>query len=165
MDKLKAFSDFFGKTFALWAVLTALAAYTQPELFQWVKPFIPWLLGIVMFGMGLTLSPSDFKILGRHPKSVLVGVAAQFFGLFDAQTEFQCGLFHGRSLKLHPAPFGAVGLGEHKRDVETRIGDGFEGGGGKIGRACEDDFHGGGLVEIFRRPCPWYRGRLNGLGG
>lgn len=78
MDKLKAFSDFFGKTFALWAALTALAAYTQPELFQWVKPFIPWLLGIVMFGMGLTLSPSDFKILGRHPKSVLVGVAAQF---------------------------------------------------------------------------------------
>ena len=78
MDKLKAFSDFFGKTFALWAALTALAAYAQPELFQWVKPFIPWLLGIVMFGMGLTLSPSDFKILGRHPKSVLVGVAAQF---------------------------------------------------------------------------------------
>lgn len=78
MDKLKAFSDFFGKTFALWAALTALAAYAQPELFQWVKPLIPWLLGIVMFGMGLTLNPSDFKILGRHPKSVLVGVAAQF---------------------------------------------------------------------------------------
>ena len=31
-----------------------------------------------MFGMGLTLSPSDFKILGQHPKSVLAGVVAQF---------------------------------------------------------------------------------------
>ena len=78
MNSIKTFSAFVGRTFALWAALAAVAAYLQPEWFQWVKPFIPWLLGVVMFGMGLTLSPADFKILGQHPKAVLVGVAAQF---------------------------------------------------------------------------------------
>lgn len=64
MNALKTISDFFGKTFALWAALTAVAAYSLPEAFVWLKPYITWLLGVIMFGMGLTLSPSDFKILG-----------------------------------------------------------------------------------------------------
>lgn len=78
MNALKTISDFFGKTFALWAALTAVAAYSLPEAFAWLKPYITWLLGVIMFGMGLTLSPSDFKILWQHPKSVLAGVVAQF---------------------------------------------------------------------------------------
>lgn len=78
MDALNRFSRFVGQTFALWAGLFAGIAFAAPETFKWVLPHIPLLLGIVMFGMGLTLSPADFKILGRHPKAVLVGVAAQF---------------------------------------------------------------------------------------
>lgn len=31
MNALKTISDFFGKTFALWAALTAVAAYSLPE--------------------------------------------------------------------------------------------------------------------------------------
>lgn len=31
-----------------------------------------------MFGMGLTLKPSDFDILFKHPKAVIIGVIAQF---------------------------------------------------------------------------------------
>ncbi|OSI17467.1 sodium transporter [Neisseria dentiae] len=78
MEALSRFSRFVGQTFALWAGLFAGIAFAAPETFKWVLPHIPLLLGIVMFGMGLTLSPADFKILGRHPKAVLVGVAAQF---------------------------------------------------------------------------------------
>lgn len=33
MNALKTISDFFGKTFALWAALTAVAAYSLPEAF------------------------------------------------------------------------------------------------------------------------------------
>lgn len=40
MNALKAISDFFGKTFALWAALTAVAAYSLPEAFVWLKPYI-----------------------------------------------------------------------------------------------------------------------------
>ena len=35
-------------------------------------------LGIIMFGMGLTLTPSDFALVVRRPLPVLVGVVAQF---------------------------------------------------------------------------------------
>lgn len=78
MEALSRFSRFVGQTFALWAGLFAGIAFAAPETFKWVLPHIPLLLGIVMFGMGLTLSPADFKILGRHPKAVLAGVVAQF---------------------------------------------------------------------------------------
>lgn len=78
MEVLNAFSRFVGQTFALWAALFAGIAFAVPETFKWVLPHIPLLLGVVMFGMGLTLAPADFKILGRHPKAVLAGVAAQF---------------------------------------------------------------------------------------
>lgn len=36
------------------------------------------LLGVIMFGMGLTLSFSDFKVVFQRPKSVVVGCLAQF---------------------------------------------------------------------------------------
>ncbi len=78
MNTLANLSRFIGKTFALWAALFATIAYFAPVTFQWVLPYIPWLLGIIMFGMGLTLTPSDFKILSRHPKAVIIGVVAQF---------------------------------------------------------------------------------------
>ncbi|MDO5639995.1 MAG: bile acid:sodium symporter family protein [Neisseria sp.] len=78
MDILIRLSRFFGNTFALWAALAAVTAFISPAAFMWVLPYIPWLLGIIMFGMGMTLSPVDFKILGQHPKAVIIGVVAQF---------------------------------------------------------------------------------------
>ncbi len=77
-NTLRQLSRFVGKTFTVWVLLFAAAAFFAPEAFKWVLPLIPWLLGLVMFGMGITLSPADFNILARHPKAVLAGVAAQF---------------------------------------------------------------------------------------
>lgn len=39
----------------------------------------PTLLGVVMFGMGLTLRGRDFALVLSRPTDVLIGVAAQFF--------------------------------------------------------------------------------------
>ena len=39
---------------------------------------IPWLLGAVMFGMGLSLRGRDFALVLRRPRDVGIGVAAQF---------------------------------------------------------------------------------------
>jgi len=39
---------------------------------------VPWLLGAVMFGMGLSLRGRDFALVLRRPRDVAVGVAAQF---------------------------------------------------------------------------------------
>lgn len=41
---------------------------------MWINP----LLGVVMFGMGLTLNPTDFKIAFSRPKDVIIGCMAQF---------------------------------------------------------------------------------------
>ena len=78
MNTLNKISNFIGKTFSLWAALFAGIAFFSPETFKWVGPYIPWLLGIIMFGMGLTLKPSDFDILFKRPKAVIIGVIAQF---------------------------------------------------------------------------------------
>ena len=42
------------------------------------QPYVGWLLGIVMFGMGMTLKLADFKVVFTKPKAVIVGILAQF---------------------------------------------------------------------------------------
>lgn len=78
MNAIASLSRFVGKTFALWAALFGAAGFLFPELFKWVLPQVPYLLGIIMFGMGLTLTAADFKILATQPRAVLVGIVAQF---------------------------------------------------------------------------------------
>jgi len=39
---------------------------------------VPWMLGTVMFGMGLTLKAEDFALVLKRPVDVAIGVAAQF---------------------------------------------------------------------------------------
>lgn len=39
---------------------------------------VPWLLGVVMFGMGLALRGRDFALVLSRPRDVFIGVAAQF---------------------------------------------------------------------------------------
>jgi BASS family bile acid:Na+ symporter len=51
-----------------------LAPGAVSGLSGWINP----LLGLVMFGMGLTLRPVDFALVARHPLPVLLGVAAQY---------------------------------------------------------------------------------------
>lgn len=71
-------SQFAGKTFAIWVLLFAFFAFLFPDSFLWIASYISILLGIVMFGMGMTLSLADFSELARRPKSVIIGVILQF---------------------------------------------------------------------------------------
>ena len=78
MSGFLRFTQFIQKTFALWVILFAGIALLLPELFIWLKAYIPWLLGLVMLGMGMTMTLADFKGVLQSPKAVLIGVAAQF---------------------------------------------------------------------------------------
>lgn len=78
MRALIALSRFIGNTFALWVLLFAILAFFQPA---WFLPLTAWivpLLGLIMFGMGLTLKTEDFREVVRRPVAVLIGVLAQF---------------------------------------------------------------------------------------
>ena len=39
---------------------------------------IPWLLALIMLGMGMTLQSGDFAIVARRPGAMLLGVTAQY---------------------------------------------------------------------------------------
>ena len=74
MIALKNFSGLF----PLWAVLVSLLAFYQPALFVGYQLAIVPLLSLVMFLMGLTLTPDDFKRVLLTPKSIAIGVVLQF---------------------------------------------------------------------------------------
>ena len=78
MKMLASFSAFVGKTFAVWVLLFAVLGFVFPETFKQFAPYIVTLLGIIMFGMGLTLSLDDFREVVRRPVDVGIGVASQF---------------------------------------------------------------------------------------
>ncbi|HHW7473408.1 TPA: bile acid:sodium symporter family protein [Mannheimia haemolytica] len=78
MQTLLKFTQFISKTFAIWVVFFAFIAAQFPETFKQFLPWIPYLLGIVMLGMGLTLTFKDFAEVTKNPKSVIIGVIAQF---------------------------------------------------------------------------------------
>ena len=79
MKTLEKVSDFVGKYMAVIVIVVAALALLFPGTFSVVKTaWVNTLLGIVMFGMGLTLKPEDFKVVFSRPKDVIIGCIAQF---------------------------------------------------------------------------------------
>ena len=60
------------------AVGFSALALLHPPLFSWIRPHISLGLGIIMFGMGLTLEFSDFARVARQWRSAGLGVALQY---------------------------------------------------------------------------------------
>src|SRR5699024_6824648 len=75
---LEKISSLAGKYFAFLVIIVAVIAYLIPDSFLFLGQYITILLGIVMFGMGLTLEPVDFKLVLTKPLSIIGGVLAQF---------------------------------------------------------------------------------------
>lgn len=78
MKALEKVSSFVGRTFSAWVLLFACFGFFAPQLFTGHKIWITPLLGIVMFGMGLTLSAADFREVFRRPKDVAIGVVGHY---------------------------------------------------------------------------------------
>jgi bile acid:Na+ symporter, BASS family len=66
------------KLFPLWAIAFSCLAYGVPDWFSGLAPLVPYLLGVVMLGMGLTLTGASFGTVLTRPRTVLAGVALQF---------------------------------------------------------------------------------------
>ncbi len=64
---------------ALLVLAGALLSLVFPQVLQTIPmKTINYLLGVIMFGMGLTLNLTDFKIVFSRPKDMLIGCMAQF---------------------------------------------------------------------------------------
>ena len=71
----KLISDYMG----VLVLLSAIAALVWPDVFSHIKPtVINPLLGVIMFGMGLTLRWDDFRVVFCRPRDVTIGCMAQF---------------------------------------------------------------------------------------
>ncbi|MFA6358521.1 MAG: bile acid:sodium symporter family protein [Candidatus Omnitrophota bacterium] len=68
----------FAKLLVVWVILAAVVGYLFPQVLVPLKPYIDWLFGFTMFGIGCLLSLNDFKPIFEKPRLVILGTAAQF---------------------------------------------------------------------------------------
>jgi len=76
---MKTLCHYISEYMGLLVLAAALLALAFPDVLGHIRPtVINYLLGVVMFGMGLTLNLRDFKIVFSRPKDVIIGCLAQF---------------------------------------------------------------------------------------
>lgn len=79
MKTLEKISDLVGKYMAAIVLAVAALALFVPSSLSWIKTsWVNPLLMVVMFGMGLTLTLSDFAIVFKRPADILIGCISQF---------------------------------------------------------------------------------------
>ena len=79
VEKMKNVCDFIARWMGVMVLLVAGVSLAVPASFVWIDTWvINPMLGVIMFGMGLTLSPADFRIVLSRPWDILTGCQAQF---------------------------------------------------------------------------------------
>ena len=78
MKALSLIGNICSRYVALIIIALSAWAFVAPQLFAWTTAYTSIFLGIIMFGMGLTISPADFKVVFTHPKEVCLGALAQY---------------------------------------------------------------------------------------
>ncbi|MFT4199481.1 bile acid:sodium symporter family protein [Gordonia sp. (in: high G+C Gram-positive bacteria)] len=64
--------------FPLLVLAAGIAGYLAPSAFTPMAHQVPYLLGVIMFCMGLTLTPPDFAAVARRPWAVVLGIVAHY---------------------------------------------------------------------------------------
>lgn len=65
--------------FPVWVLIAGVWALFDPAMFTWFdKPKIIWGLGVIMLGMGITLTVDDFRSVLKMPRPIAVGFGGQF---------------------------------------------------------------------------------------
>ncbi|MEQ3552396.1 bile acid:sodium symporter family protein [Pseudonocardia nematodicida] len=78
MDRVQAIGDVVGRWFAVIVVAAGGMALAVPGPFAGWSSAVPWLLALIMLGMGMTLRPVDFAYIARRPVAFAIGIAAQY---------------------------------------------------------------------------------------
>ncbi len=79
MNNMKKICHYISEYMGVLVLAVATVSLLWPASFLWIDTWaINPMLGVIMFGMGLTLSPQDFKVVFSRPKDVLIGCMAQF---------------------------------------------------------------------------------------
>lgn len=94
MHTLYKISEWIAAHITLIVVVVAAVSLFMPSSFLWISTAaVTPMLGLVMFGMGLTLRPADFRPVLMHPKDILAGELAQFI-VMPSVAWLLCRLLH-----------------------------------------------------------------------
>lgn len=77
-SRIGAFSQLVGRWFPLIVLIAGAIALSFPSFFAGLTSVVPWLLAVIMLGMGMTLEPRDFAYVARRPAAFAIGVVAHF---------------------------------------------------------------------------------------
>ena len=76
---MKTICHYISEYMGVLVLAVALLSLAFPSVLSGISPtVINYLLGVVMFGMGLALNLEDFKVVFRRPRDIAVGCLAQF---------------------------------------------------------------------------------------
>ena len=78
MKNLIILNQLISKNLMILIIGFSCVAYIVPSYFSWAIVYTPFLLGIAMFGMGLTIKFEDLCSILRYPKDICIGVLAQY---------------------------------------------------------------------------------------
>jgi len=75
---IKSLNYIITNLFTLWIILFAIITFYFPQHFKGLSNLIVPTLGIIMFGMGMTLTVDDFRRVLTRPKDIGTGVLLQY---------------------------------------------------------------------------------------
>lgn len=78
MNSIQRVSAAVGKWFPVIVIAAGALALFVPDVSVGWGDAVPWMLTVIMLGMGMTLRPADFVIIGKRPWTLVLGVAAQY---------------------------------------------------------------------------------------
>lgn len=78
MKKIGQIASFLTRYISILILICSAVAFWKPESISWATGYTSIFLGVAMFGMGLTIKGSDFKVVFSKPKEILTGCVAQY---------------------------------------------------------------------------------------
>ncbi|EHJ51718.1 bile acid:sodium symporter family protein [Streptococcus macacae] len=93
MEKVENFNKKLSHWFTLVVILWAVFNFFFPQTSTWVIPNTSYLLGLILFGMGLTLKTEDFVRISKRPIPVILGTVAHYV-IMPGLAWLLCLIFH-----------------------------------------------------------------------
>ena len=75
---MKKICNFLSSNIAILIIIFSVIAFFYPAGFSWATGYTTIFLGVAMFGMGLTIKVSDFRVVFTRPKELFIGCLLQY---------------------------------------------------------------------------------------
>ena len=78
LNKIAKISSLASRYIGIIIIAFSCVAFFWRDGFAWMTNYTSVFLGVIMFGMGLTIKMEDFRIVFSRPKEVVIGAVAQY---------------------------------------------------------------------------------------